>query len=403
MSSNNNICKVVDETEWVHTTKQCKYDETEFGEYAVERGYCVRGREGSVRDKLRALLDRQPPNSDEPNSFYVQELLHVGAPRGASFEWEHAFTSPSMLSEGGVYRIGEWSVCLMEKSLKKLIFKSIEKHFEIGHLQFTIGLELVKKRVVGMDCVFEREDDAIEFLTQDDDDDGSEESSDGSETMEAGYWDDLFETQVGDATEWLVSYDTISAHVEPYLEASKKILVVGCGNSDLSTGLYSDGYRHVTSMDISPVVILQMKEKFGDHSEMQWHVEDVLEMSYPDNSFDVVVDKSLLDCSFHCGNHGEKVAGMLAELHRVLKKGSGIAIFLTTQGPEQVMPFLEDSGCGTWSTEQAYVTVTVDCEGRVPKNATSVLNDEMTDEEFSKSFQFYFCHALQSDNSPCEQ
>jgi hypothetical protein len=69
----------------------------------------------------------------------------------------------------------------------------------------------------------------------------------------------------------------------------------------------------------------------------------------------------------------------------------------------QVMPFLEDSGCGTWSTEQAYVTVAVDCEGRVPKNATSVLNDEMTDEEFSKSFQFYFCHALRSDNSSCER
>jgi hypothetical protein len=121
----------------------------------------VRGREGSGRDKLRALLDRQPPNSDEPNSVYVQELIEKGL-----IEWEDALTSPSMLLEGGIYRIGDWSVCLMEKSLTKLVFKSIEKHFEIGHLQFTIGLELVKQRVVGMDCVFEREDDAILFLTQ---------------------------------------------------------------------------------------------------------------------------------------------------------------------------------------------------------------------------------------------
>jgi hypothetical protein len=152
---------VVDETEWAHTTKQCKYDETEFGEYAVERGFCVRGREGGGRDKLRALLNKQPPNSDEPNSFYVQELIFT-----STREDEHAFTSPSMLSEGGVYRIGKWSACLMEKSSTKLIFKSIEKHFEIGHLQFTIGLELLKQRVVAPDCVFEREDNAIEFLTQ---------------------------------------------------------------------------------------------------------------------------------------------------------------------------------------------------------------------------------------------
>jgi hypothetical protein len=118
--------------------------------------------------------------------------------KGLLIEWEDALTNPSMLLEGGLYQIGDslsnftWSVCLMNKSPTKLIFRSIEKHYQIGRLQFTIGLELVKKRVVGPDVVFEsREEDAIAFLIEngsdvDDNNDGcsAERRLDGT-TMEA--------------------------------------------------------------------------------------------------------------------------------------------------------------------------------------------------------------------------
>jgi len=364
-------------------------DGSGFGEYAVERGYCMRGRKDGEREKLRNILGRQPPFADEPNCLYVQELIDEGLP-----EMDDALTSPRMLSESGLYRIGDWSVCLMVKDPNLLVFRSIEKHFEYGHLQFKISPDILKERIVAVDNIFESVDDAIHFLTEDECSHSHCCSEEGSETIEVGYWDDLFEAQAGEATEWLVSYPTLAPHLAPYLEPHHKILVIGCGNSDLSTRLYDDGFRNITSMDISPVVIQQMKEKFGNCTEMRWDVEDVMAMSYPDNSFDVVVDKSLMDCIFHCGKHEEKVAGMLPELHRVLKKGTGIAIFLTTQGPDQVMPFLEDTNCGVWSTEQAYLTVAVDCEGRVPKNAFSVLNDILPSAALSKAFRFYFCHAV---------
>jgi hypothetical protein len=56
----------------------------------------------------------------------------------------------------------------MDKRPTTLTFRSIETHFEIGRLQFTIGVEdVVKKRVVGPDKTFKgREENAIAFLLE---------------------------------------------------------------------------------------------------------------------------------------------------------------------------------------------------------------------------------------------
>eukprot|EP00959_Pyramimonas_sp_CCMP1952_P465315 9488088-Pyramimonas_sp.AAC.1 len=121
----------------------------------------MRGRKGGEREKLRNILGRQPPFSHESNSLYVQELLEKGLA-----EMDDAITSPGMLIESGLYRMGDWSVCLMAKDPNSLVFKSIEKHFEYGHLQFTISPELLKERVVAVDSIFESADDAINFLNE---------------------------------------------------------------------------------------------------------------------------------------------------------------------------------------------------------------------------------------------
>lgn len=57
------------------------------------------------------------------------------------------------------------------------------------------------------------------------------------------YWDELFTEQAGTTSEWLVSYHSLKRHLAPYLKCSDDMLVVGCGNSDLSLGLYDDGFQ----------------------------------------------------------------------------------------------------------------------------------------------------------------
>ena len=45
------------------------------------------------------------------------------------------------------------------------------------------------------------------------------------------------------------------------MKPADNVLVVGCGNSQLSGDLYDVGYRNISNIDISDVVIRQMTEK----------------------------------------------------------------------------------------------------------------------------------------------
>ena len=60
--------------------------------------------------------------------------------------------------------------------------------------------------------------------------------------------------------------------VIPHLLPHHRILVLGCGNSSLSVELWGDGFKHVTSVDLSPVVIQNMRERSeaAGMPELQW-------------------------------------------------------------------------------------------------------------------------------------
>ncbi|KAK3256732.1 hypothetical protein CYMTET_34147, partial [Cymbomonas tetramitiformis] len=95
----------------------------------------------------------------------------------------------------------------------------------------------------------------------DDDNDGESDDDSGSETLDVEYWDSLFQHNIdsGTNTEWLMSYSSLAPHLAKFLRPGGRVLVVGCGDSDLSHGLYSDGFHDLTSCDISPVVVQHMK------------------------------------------------------------------------------------------------------------------------------------------------
>ena len=72
-------------------------------------------------------------------------------------------------------------------------------------------------------------------------------------------------------------------------------ILTGCGNSGLSADMYKDGYRNITNIDYSPVVIKNMKHKHKEMSKMNWIVMDLREMTLGEETFDVVMEKGTLD------------------------------------------------------------------------------------------------------------
>lgn len=59
--------------------------------------------------------------------------------------------------------------------------------------------------------------------------------------------------------------------------------------------MYSAGYRSVANVDYSSVCIATMSARHSDCPGMTWHQMDISRLSFPDASFDVVLEKATLD------------------------------------------------------------------------------------------------------------
>lgn len=114
-------------------------------------------------------------------------------------------------------------------------------------------------------------------------------------------WDQFFTIRGGDDSfewyaEWPQLRDILKTHLlssSPPPESSDgsggdtphvapeevQILVPGCGNSKLSEHLYDWGFRNITNVDFSKVVISNMlRRNVRERPEMKWRVMDMTSM-----------------------------------------------------------------------------------------------------------------------------
>jgi ubiquinone/menaquinone biosynthesis C-methylase UbiE len=141
------------------------------------------------------------------------------------------------------------------------------------------------------------------------------------------YWNSRFTSE--DVYDWLVEFRHVAPQITGHLSFNDKILTVGCGNSSFSYELYQLGYRNIVNIDYSEVVIDNMAKKYGDIApEMQWLVMDMTDMSFENNSFDVIIDKAAMDALvvdegdvWHPSQHViDIVDKMCTEVSRVLTR-----------------------------------------------------------------------------------
>ncbi|KAL1210193.1 hypothetical protein V5N11_006047 [Cardamine amara subsp. amara] len=145
-------------------------------------------------------------------------------------------------------------------------------------------------------------------------------------------WDKFFTLRGNDDSfEWYAEWPQLRDSLLPLLRdssssssssSSLQILVPGCGNSRLSEHLYDAGFRDITNVDFSKVVITDMlRRNIRTRPELRWRVMDITKMQLADESFDMVLDKGALDALME-PEVGTKLGNQyLSEAKRVLKPG----------------------------------------------------------------------------------
>ncbi|KAM4738504.1 eEF1A lysine and N-terminal methyltransferase isoform 1-T1 [Anableps anableps] len=141
------------------------------------------------------------------------------------------------------------------------------------------------------------------------------------EFSSAEYWERFFKKRGERAFEWYGDYNKLCGVLHKYIKVQDKVLVVGCGNSELSEQLYDVGYKHLTNIDISETVVAHMNQRNAERRpDLTFHQVDATQTPYEDASFQAALDKGTLD-AMASEEEGALARRMITEVSRVLKVG----------------------------------------------------------------------------------
>jgi len=128
------------------------------------------------------------------------------------------------------------------------------------------------------------------------------------------------------------------AFLEEKHAESGKLLELGCGSGGLTLRLSQRGFE-VYGIDISPTAITWAKEKATEQAiKADFREGNVLDLPYPDDYFDIVVDGHCLHCII-----GDDRKSFFSNAYRVLKN-EGLFIVMTMcgdPGEEEVKKYID--------------------------------------------------------------
>ena len=134
----------------------------------------------------------------------------------------------------------------------------------------------------------------------------------------------------------------------PHLRPGMKLLDFGCGPGNISVGLadrIAPGEFHGIDMEESQVELARASARAGGHDNMTFHVGNVYQLPFEDNSFDVAHCHAVL-------MHVPDTQAALAEVKRVLKPGGIVAsreVIVASSFLEPEEPDIKDA----WSVFEA--------------------------------------------------
>ncbi|XP_060934344.1 eEF1A lysine and N-terminal methyltransferase [Limanda limanda] len=141
------------------------------------------------------------------------------------------------------------------------------------------------------------------------------------EFSSAEYWERFFKKRGDKAFEWYGDYNSLCGVLHKYIKVQDQVLVVGCGNSELSEQLYDVGYKHLTNIDISETVVTHMNQRNAESRPgLSFQQVDATQTPYEDACYQAALDKGTLD-AMASQEEGALARNMLTEVGRVVRVG----------------------------------------------------------------------------------
>ncbi|MCO5608556.1 hypothetical protein L7F22_062767 [Adiantum nelumboides] len=81
------------------------------------------------------------------------------------------------------------------------------------------------------------------------------------------FWDKTYAKE-SEPLEWYQSYSDVAQLLKRYIPTTSLVLMVGCGNAEISEDMVKDGYEDITNIDNSAVVIDAMQKKYQYVSQL---------------------------------------------------------------------------------------------------------------------------------------
>ena len=170
------------------------------------------------------------------------------------------------------------------------------------------------------------------------------EIKDNTRYASVDYWNERYSNE--EEYDWLGDYELFKNLIHRHVQDKcSKILMVGCGNSQLSEQMFQDGYQNIISTDISEVCIENQQKAFP---HLTWKVADIKNLKdFEDGTFDIVIKKATLDAllvgeksQWDPSEEAEEgIGNCLSEISRVLKPQNGRFLSLTFAQPHFRTPF----------------------------------------------------------------
>jgi SAM-dependent methyltransferase len=153
------------------------------------------------------------------------------------------------------------------------------------------------------------------------------------------FWDERYLVET-EPFEWYHGFEYYRDPILDNIEFDKKIIVAGCGTSNMPEDLVADGYTNVIAQDISRIAIKNQIARTEHIEEIKCITGNMTDMDLEDEEIEAVIDKALLD-SLYCSDNGETdVAQYVNEVIRILSP-TGVFIVVSRMNPEEALPILE--------------------------------------------------------------